>query len=150
MREAIRLSRKGMEEGHGGPFGAVIVRNKEIIGSGFNRVTSTNDSTAHAETVAIRNAEQAIRSFSLQGCDLYTSCQPCPKCLGDALWARIRKIFYAATEKDAAEIGFDDSNFYKVFNVDFHRVRMPKMQLLREEARTVMRQWLKKHNRVKY
>jgi tRNA(Arg) A34 adenosine deaminase TadA len=113
MREAIALSLKGMKNGEGGPFGCVIVKNGEIIGRGNNCVTSTNDPTAHAEVVAIRNACRYLNSFQLAGCTLYTSCEPCPMCLGAIYWARPDRIVYACTREDAAAIDFDDDFLYK-------------------------------------
>ena len=109
MRRAIELAQEGMEKGAGGPFGAVIVKDGEIVGEGYNCVTSTNDPTAHAEVVAIRKACRNLESFQLDGCAIYASCEPCPMCLGAIYWARPEKIFFAATREDAAEIGFDDN-----------------------------------------
>src|ERR1041385_1005764 len=113
MREAIRLSFKMMRRGAGGPFGAVIVKNKKVVGRGFNRVTSANDPTAHAEIVAIRDACRRLKTFDLSGCDLYSSCEPCPMCLSAIYWARLRKVFYGNTRKDAARIAFDDDFIYE-------------------------------------
>jgi guanine deaminase len=113
MREAIRLSVRAVRGGHGGPFGAVVVKDARIVGSGYNRVTSQNDPTAHAEITAIRRACQRLGSFSLVGCDLYASCEPCPMCLAAIYWARIRRVYFAATRKDASAAGFDDALFYR-------------------------------------
>ena len=119
MREAIRLSKEGMESGHGGPFGAVVVKDGEIIASGFNRVLSSNDPTAHAEVTAIREACQRLKHFQLDDCILYTSCEPCPMCLGAIYWARPKAVYYANTRKDAAEIGFDDDFIYRELELPF-------------------------------
>jgi guanine deaminase len=113
LREAIRLSLEKMRGNEGGPFGAVVVRDGQIVGRGWNKVTSTNDPTAHAEVVAIRDACSRLNTFSLAGCDLYTSCEPCPLCLAAAYWARLGHIYYAANGDDAAAVGFDDRNFYQ-------------------------------------
>ncbi len=112
MRRAIELARQGIEENAGGPFGCVVVRNGEIIGEGNNRVTSLNDPTAHAEIIAIRQACKSLNSFQLDGCTIYTSCEPCPMCLGAIYWARPASVFYACNRDDAAEIGFDDDHIY--------------------------------------
>src|SRR5215217_6224373 len=112
MREAIRLSIEKMQAGFGGPFGAVVVRNGEIIARGFNNVTSSCDPTAHAEVDAIRKACATLQKFQLDDCELYTSCEPCPMCLGAIYWARFRKVFYGNTKKDAAIAGFDDQFIY--------------------------------------
>src|SRR5262245_49652370 len=113
MREAIGLSVRMMRRGRGGPFGAVVVRGGEVIARGWNRVTSTNDPTAHAEIVAIRGACRRLQAFHLRGCDLYTSCEPCPMCLSAIYWARIRNVYYGATRQDAARIDFDDDFIYR-------------------------------------
>src|SRR3954470_9019117 len=112
MREALSLAEAGMRSGRGGPFGCVVVRKGEIVGRGHNRVTSTNDPTAHAEVVAIRDACSNLGTFQLDGCTIYTSCEPCPMCLGAIYWARPAAIFYAGTQEDAAAAGFDDEHFY--------------------------------------
>ena len=113
MKMAITLSREGMHRNIGGPFGAIIVKDNKVIGQGQNRVTSTNDPTAHAEVVAIREACKTINNFSLEGCILYTSCEPCPMCLAASYWARLGKIYFANSHIDAASIGFDDAFLYK-------------------------------------
>ena len=154
MRKAIELAKFGSDSNEGGPFGAVVVRNNKIIGpGGFNRVISSNDSNAHGEIIAIRNAEKCVGTFSLENCDLYTSCEPCPMCLAASYWARIRKIFYAATREDAEAIGFDDSRFYEDLNMNPLGKIVAIQQLgeeLRSEAVAVMREWFKKESRVKY
>lgn len=112
LRLAIELSREKMEANEGGPFGAVIVRDGQIIGRGWNRVTSTNDPTAHAEVVAIRDACQQVKNFTLAGCELYTSCEPCPMCLAAIYWSRLDRIYFASTAQDSAAADFDDQNIY--------------------------------------
>ncbi len=150
MREAIRLSQEGIDGNHGGPFGALIVRDGEVVGSGYNRVPSLSDPSAHAEVTAIRDAGHKLKNPHLEGCVLYTSCQPCPMCLGATLWAHIEKIYYAATEQDAAEIGFDDANFYRRLGFVYTKVEIPMVNLLREEAVTVMQKWFTKQYRIRY
>src|ERR1700761_2068275 len=113
MRAAIRLSRTKMKAGFGGPFGAVVVRKGKVVGRGWNQVTSTNDPTAHAEVVAIRDACKRLKTFQLDDCDLYTSCEPCPMCLSAIYWARIPAVYYGNTRQDAAAIGFDDDFIYQ-------------------------------------
>ena len=150
LREAIRLSIEKMNAGEGGPFGAVIVRDGEIISRGWNRVTSTNDPTAHAEIVAIRNACARLQSFSLAGCEIYTSCEPCPMCLAAIYWARLVRIIYAATCADATAAGFDDSPFYRELALPAGQRSIPAVQDLREEACQAFAAWLEKENRVRY
>ena len=134
MREAIRLSIEKMQAGHGGPFGAVVVRDGQIIARGFNQVTSTNDPTCHAEVDAIRKACAALGTFQLPDCDLYTSCEPCPMCLGAIYWARPRRVFYGNTKQDAAAVGFDDQFIYDEIEKPLHERQIPMQELLREEA----------------
>src|SRR3954465_1934470 len=112
MARAIELARRGVEKNSGGPFGCVVVKGGEIVGEGNNRVTSTNDPTAHAEVVAIREACKSLNTFQLDGCSIYTSCEPCPMCLGAIYWARPAKVFFACTREDAAAVGFDDQLIY--------------------------------------
>ncbi|MEB3229793.1 MAG: nucleoside deaminase [Leptolyngbyaceae bacterium] len=150
MREAIALSRHSVESGKGGPFGAVIVKDGAIIATGNNQVTSTNDPTAHAEVVAIRNACLALKSFQLTGCDLYTSCEPCPMCLGAIYWARPDRVFYANTKVDAANIGFDDQFIYDELEQPLDQRRMPMIQLLQNEAQTVFQLWDQKTDKIEY
>lgn len=150
MREAIRLSLEGMKQGYGGPFGAVIVKNDEIIGRGFNQVISTLDPTAHAEIIAIREACKKVNSFSLTGCEIYVSCEPCPMCLGALYWARIEKIFYAATQIDAQAIGFDDAVFYREIIKAPHERQIPMLELMRPEALAILTQWEQKLDKVLY
>jgi tRNA(Arg) A34 adenosine deaminase TadA len=150
LREAIRLSRDGMQADQGGPFGAIVVRNHEIIGRGWNRVTATNDPTAHAEIVAIRDACTRLQTFSLAGCELYTSCEPCPLCLAASYWARLDRIYHAATRDDAAAAGFDDRAFYDEMRRAAGDRSLPIEQRLRDEALPVLHEWLQKPDRVRY
>jgi len=150
MRRAIELSREGMEAGDGGPFGAVIVQGKKIIGEGWNRVIGTKDPTAHGEIVAIRAATQSLDSFNLSGCDLYTSAHPCPMCLGAIYWARIERIYYANSSQDAAAIGFDDEFIYQQFMRLPKERLVPEDQLLAKEAHRVFDDYIAKLNRVQY
>ena len=150
MRRAINLAQQGIDAGAGGPFGAVIVKNGDIVGEGYNQVTSTNDPTAHAEIVAIRNACQNLDSFQLDHCVLYTSCEPCPMCLGAIYWARPSKIFYAATHRDAASVGFDDQFIYEEIEKNFEHRQMKLVNLLRDEGLTVFENWENKSDKTKY
>ena len=150
MRRAIELARKGMENGAGGPFGAVIVKDGEIVGEGCNRVTSTNDPTAHAEVVAIRDACQNLNSFQLDGCVLYASCEPCPMCLGAIYWARPDKIFYAATHRDAAKIGFDDQFIYEEIEKPITERKIESVNFLRDEGVKVFELWAEKIDKTEY
>lgn len=150
MREAIRLAEAGMREGRGGPFGCVIVRRGEIIARGNNRVTSTNDPTAHAEVTAIREACGALGTFSLKDCELYTSCEPCPMCLAAIYWARIPRVFYGNTRADAAGIGFDDDFIYQQIPLRPDQRAIAMQPLLRDEALGVFREWTAKSDRVRY
>jgi len=150
LREAIRLSFEKMEGNEGGPFGAVVVRNGEIVGRGWNRVTSTNDPTAHAEVVAIRDACSRLNTFSLEGCELYSSCEPCPLCLAAIYWSRIDRIYYAATCDDAAAAGFDDRYFYGEIMKPSAERAIPIEQALRDEALVALRAWTNKPDRIRY
>ncbi|MBT4155505.1 MAG: nucleoside deaminase [Candidatus Marinimicrobia bacterium] len=150
MREAIRLSLENVNSGNGGPFGAVIVKNGNIIARGVNAVTSTNDPTAHAEVVAIRNACEKLGSFQLNGCEIYCSCEPCPMCLGAIYWARPDKIYYANTKQDASNINFDDQFIYSELDVSIAERKLPTIQLLRNEAQTAFTQWEESTEKVKY
>jgi tRNA(Arg) A34 adenosine deaminase TadA len=150
MREAIRLSREGMERGDGGPFGCVIVRDDVIISSGNNQVTSSNDPTAHAEVVAIREACHRLGTFQLDGCEIYSSCEPCPMCLGAIYWARPSKIYYACTREDAAAIGFDDQFLYEELVTDPAHRRIPIQQLMHDEAMEVFEVWRNKEDKIRY
>ncbi len=150
MREAIRLSVENVESGKGGPFGAVVVKDGKIIASGVNRVTDANDPTAHAEVVAIRQACEKLESFQLDGCEIYTSCEPCPMCLGAIYWARPDKLYYANTKKDAAEIQFDDDFIYEELDLPIDNRKLPTVQLLREEALMAFRKWSESEDKIEY
>lgn len=141
MREAIRLSIEKMKAGFGGPFGAVIVRNNQIIARGFNNVLSSNDPTAHAEVDAIRKACATLQTYQLTDCDLYTSCEPCPMCLGAIYWARFRKVYYGNSKQDAAAIGFDDHFIYGELEKPLAARSIPMEQLLPEEANAAFQEW---------
>ncbi|HQV77220.1 MAG TPA: nucleoside deaminase [Chitinophagales bacterium] len=150
MLRAIELSEIGMQDGKGGPFGCVIVKNNEIVGEGFNQVTSSNDPTAHAEIVAIRNACKNLNSFQLEGCEIYTSCEPCPMCLGAIYWARPTKIYFANTREDAKSIGFDDAFIYDEIPLEIKDRRIPMIAIGREEANLVFEDWKNKINKMEY
>jgi guanine deaminase len=150
MREAIRLSRGMMRRGLGGPFGAVIVKGGRIIGRGGNVVTSTNDPTAHAEIVAIREACRRLKTFRLSGCDLYSSCEPCPMCLAAIYWARLDRVYYANTRKDAAEIHFDDDFLYREIARPLDKRRLRMKQMLHQEALAVFVEWERKPDKIQY
>jgi tRNA(Arg) A34 adenosine deaminase TadA len=142
MYLAIEESRAGMEAGHGGPFGCVIVRGDAIVGKGHNRVLESKDPTAHAEVVAIRDACTNLNSFQLTGCEVYCSCEPCPMCFGALYWARPEKIFYANTKNDAAAIGFDDAFIYEQLKItDAEQREIPLYQIDLEDALTVFEKW---------
>jgi tRNA(Arg) A34 adenosine deaminase TadA len=150
LREAIRLSREKMLANEGGPFGALIVLNNKIIGWGWNRVTSNNDPTAHAEVTAIRDACARLGTFALVGCEIYSSCEPCPLCLAAIYWARLSRIYYAASCDDAAHAGFDDRRFYEEMSLPPARRTIPMEQGLADEARVVLKAWSLKEDRVGY
>jgi tRNA(Arg) A34 adenosine deaminase TadA len=150
MREAIRLSLAKMRANHGGPFGAVVVCRGKIVGRGWNQVTSTNDPTAHAEMVAIRDACRRLHSFVLEGCELYTSCEPCPMCLSAIYWARLDKVYYGNTRKDAQKIEFDDDLIYAEVAAPISRRKIPMRQLLRAEALSAFQEWRDKADRIRY
>jgi guanine deaminase len=150
MREAIALSRAGMREGSGGPFGAVIVKDGEIIARGWNQVTSTCDPTAHAEVVAIREAARKLRTFSLAGCEIYTTCEPCPMCLAAVYWARLDRLYFANTRRDAAAAGFDDEAIYQQIPLSISERSIPTQPLLGEEAWAVFEEWQAKLDKVLY
>lgn len=150
MLRAIELSRHNMQAGQGGPFGAVIVKDNQIIGEGWNQVTSTNDPTAHAEITAIRNAAKNLNSFELKGAQIYTSCEPCPMCLAAIYWARIEQIFYANTRQDAAAIQFDDEFLYQEVSKPLDQRTIPSHSCAREEALEVFKEWSNKADRIPY
>src|SRR5438309_9276857 len=150
MREAIRLSILMMRRGQGGPFGAVVVKGNRIVGRGCNQVTSLNDPTAHAEIVAIRQACQRLKTFQLDDCDLYTSCEPCPMCLSAIYWARIRNVYYGNTRKDAARIAFDDDFIYRGVALPIRKRRLIMKPLLRKEALAAFLEWDQKADKIRY
>lgn len=150
MRRAIDLSQEKMHENCGGPFGAVIVRGGKIIAEGWNAVTSTHDPTAHAEVMAIRKASAAIGDYSLSGCEIYTSCEPCPMCLAAIYWARLDRIFYANTREDAARIGFDDDLIYREVAQPEEKRTLPCSMMMRGEAQIVFGEWMKKGDKTPY
>jgi guanine deaminase len=150
MRRAIELAQKGADENLGGPFGCVIVSDGVIVGEGSNQVTSTNDPTAHAEVVAVRDACRNLGSFQLTGCTVYTSCEPCPMCLGAIYWARPAAIFFAATRDDAAAAGFDDELFYSEIEKPNAERQLSMQTMLREESQKVFRSWIEKPDKIKY
>ena len=149
MRRAIELSENSVRNG-GGPFGAVIAKDGEIIAEGSNKVTINNDPTAHAEVCAIRNACKILNTFEFANCVIYTSCEPCPMCLGAIYWARLSKIFYANDRKDAAEIGFDDDFIYEEIAIEPQYRKKPSEILLRNEAINAFRMWTLKDDKTKY
>ncbi len=150
MRRAIELAKEGVDDDLGGPFGCVVVLDGKIVGEGGNRVTSTNDPTAHAEIVAIRAACRTLNSFQLEGCTVYTSCEPCPMCLGAIYWARPGQLFIAATREDAAAAGFDDDLFYTELALANDDRQLTMESLLREESQKVFERWVKKPDKIKY
>lgn len=141
MREAIRLSIENVTLGVGGPFAALVARDGEIIATGTNQVTTLHDPTAHAEVSAIRTACRALQTFELRGCDLYTTCEPCPMCLGAIYWARLERLYFGNTRTDAADIGFDDAFIYNEIPLDFSARKIPTQQLLRDDALAAFRAW---------
>lgn len=150
MARAIQLSLESARSGYGGPFAALIVRNGEIIAEGVNQVTSRNDPTAHAEILAIRQACAKLASFELKHCELYSSCEPCPMCLGAIYWARLARLYYANTADDAAKIGFDDSFIYHELQIPHPQRRIPTTQLMRHEALAAFRAWTEKTDKIPY
>lgn len=150
MKHAIKLALANVKESKGGPFGAVIVKNNEIVAEGVNLVTATNDPTAHAEIVAIRNACATLNTFQLTGCTLYTSCEPCPMCLGAVYWARPDQIFYGATKTDAAAIGFDDSFIYEQILLSPAARTISMQQILPEMAQEVFTAWSQSMKKILY
>jgi guanine deaminase len=150
MRDAIGLARQNVEQGLGGPFGAVVVRGGKIIGRGTNRVTATNDPTAHAEIVAIREACNVTGRWGLADCEIYCSCEPCPMCLAAIYWARIGKLSYAAQREDAADAGFSDECIYRELSLPITERQVTCTQMFREEALEVLRAWKAKPDKVMY
>jgi guanine deaminase len=150
MRRAIALALENVRTGNGGPFAAIVVKDGRVIAEGTNRVTSSNDPTAHAEIVAIREACRLLKDFQLTGCDLYTTCEPCPMCLGAIYWARPARIFYAGTAADAAAAGFDDAFIYDELKLPPTGRRIPTTQTLREESLAIFAAWQKQENKKRY
>ncbi len=150
MRHAAHLSQQKMEAGAGGPFGALIAREGEIVAEGWNKVTSSHDPTAHAEIVAIRNACAALGTFSLAGCEIYTSCEPCPMCLSAIYWARLDRIWYANTRDEAAAIGFDDEFLYREVALPMDQRSLPILHLRDDQATAAFQAWMAKADRVPY
>ncbi len=135
LNEAVLLSEKGIKHNESGPFGCVVVKGDQIVGKGYNKVISTNDPTAHAEIIAIRDACRHLGTFNLEGCEIYTSREPCPMCLGAVYWGRPKIIYYANTREDAAEIGFDDSMIYDEMNKDLENRKIPTIHLKNSAAK---------------
>lgn len=150
MQEAIRLSREKSLEGQGGPFGAVIVKNNKIIARGWNQVLRRNDPTCHAEMVAIRAASRKLRDYRLAGCSIYVSCEPCPMCLAALYWAAIDRIYFAATRKDAADLGFADDFLYRELLLPPEQRKIPVEQRMRAEALAVFQQWAALESKIIY
>lgn len=150
LERAIELSRKGMQGGSGGPFGCVIVQGDEIVGEGWNMVTSSNDPTAHAEVVAIRNACEKLGTYQLNDCEIYTSCEPCPMCLGAIYWARPIRVIYANTKQDAAAIQFDDDFIYNEINTKLEDRKIPFIHHPHDDAKKVFEEWKNWEGKKKY
>lgn len=150
LKRAIELSELGMQSGNGGPFGCVIVRNNEIIGEGYNMVFSTNDPTAHAEVVAIRNACKKIGAYQLTDCDVYASCEPCPMCVGAIYWARPKRVIYANTRKEAASIDFDDDFIYHEIDTEMAKRKIPFLHSPDVKAKEIFNEWKKREDKKKY
>lgn len=150
MARAIQLAEKGMEDGSGGPFGAVVVKDGKIVGEGYNNVLSKNDPTAHAEILAIREACENLNSFQLEDCTIYTSCEPCPMCLGAIYWARLQKVYYACTQEDAAEIAFDDQHIYEEMEKQPGDRNIKFESLMRNEALPLFKKWKSKPDKTPY
>lgn len=150
MREAVRMSREGMADGRGGPFGAVVVKDGVIVARGANRVVRDNDPTAHAEVVAIREACAVLNTHVLDGCELYSSCEPCPMCMAAVYWSRIRHVWYAGTHDDATDAGFDDSLIYKEIKLPIEDRLVPMTQAMRDLALEVFEEWKKSPIKVPY
>ena len=150
MKRAIELARAGMDNNDGGPFGCVVVKDGKVVGEGNNRVTSTNDPTAHAEVVAIREACKTLDAFQLDGCSIYTSCEPCPMCLGAIYWARPAHVFYACTREDAAAVGFDDDFIYDEISLPNEDRERVMINLLRDEGVALFQAWDAKADKIEY
>ena len=150
MARAIALSIENVRSGQGGPFGAVVVQNGSIIAEGVNQVTLTNDPTAHAEVLAIREACKKLGFFELKACELYTSCEPCPMCLGAIYWARLSRVYFASFAADASQAGFDDSFIYREIVRPHAQRRIPMIQMMREDALGAFQAWQEKSNKIRY
>ena len=150
IKRAVDLARKNLKTGSGGPFGCVIVKNNQIIGEGWNRVIDENDPTSHAEMNAIRNACKNLNSFQLIDCEIYTSCEPCPMCLGAIYWARPSKVYFAANRKEAADIGFDDEYIYKEFELPLPERQIKLEHIKSEEMDAIFEEWKQKSNKITY
>ncbi len=150
LRQAIALATRNVTSGNGGPFAALIVHDGQVIAEGVNMVTATNDPTAHGEVTAIRNACRALNTFSLAGCELYTSCEPCPMCLAASHWARLDAVFYGASAEDAAKAGFDDACLYAEFRKDRADRSLEEKQFLRDEAWASFAAWIAAPNKIPY
>lgn len=150
MRRAIALALENVRSGRGGPFAALVAKDGSVVAEGANRVTATNDPTAHAEIVAIREACRVLKNFQLVGCDLYTTCEPCPMCLGAIYWARLARVYYAGLAADAADAGFDDAFIYDELKVSTAERRIPMIQLLRDESLAVFAAWKSKPDKTPY
>jgi guanine deaminase len=150
LTEAIKLAVENVRSGRGGPFGAVVVKEGKIISKGVNLVTSSNDPTAHAEVVAIRDACNKLNTFQLEGCEIYASCEPCPMCLGAIYWARPEKLYFAATKKDASDIDFDDSFIYEEINIPFEERSIPTTHVDHKDALAPFREWKCKTDKIEY
>ena len=150
MRKAIELSIDNVKQNKGGPFGAVVVKNNQIIATGANCVTSHNDPTAHAEVTAIRNACKKLGSFQLDDCEIYTSCEPCPMCLGAIYWARPKAVYYGNTKADAATIDFDDQFIYDELDLPLNKRNLPMTELLRDEALLAFKLWQENNEKIEY
>ena len=150
MTEAIRLAKMNMKNGHGGPFGCVIVKDGEIIASAYNEVLINNDPTAHAEMLAIRRACKKLNSHQLEGCEIYTTCEPCPMCLGAIYWSRPQKVYYAASRNDANQAGFDDEYIYRQLSLPNSERLIPFEQMSRDKVRKIFSEWSHKNSNIKY
>jgi guanine deaminase len=150
MARAIQLSIENVHSGRGGPFAAVIVKDSRIVAEGANQVTSTKDPTAHAEILAIRAACAKLGAFDLHGCEIYTSCEPCPMCLGAIYWARLSRVYFANAAADAASIGFDDSLIYREIPLPLTQRAIPMIQMMRDQALAAFQAWQQKPNKIVY
>ena len=150
MERAIQLSLENVRAGLGGPYAALVVQDGKVLATGTNQVTATRDPSAHAEIVAIRGACQAIGNFQLRGCELYTTCEPCPMCMGAIYWARLVKVYYANTREDAARVGFDDSFIYNQLALPLESRKIPMIQIMHEQALEAFREWEKSQTKIRY